>query len=588
MTELLNIRSLSVKYPSPAGVVTAVDDLSLTVQRGECVAVVGESGAGKSQAFQAALGLLPKNAQVDGQILFSGQDLLQLSLSKLNKIRGQQLAMVFQDPLSALTPHLTIAQQVCEPLRYHMGMSARAARHRAHELLERVRIDQPVRRLQQYPHELSGGMRQRVVLAMALACEPALLIADEPTTALDVTVQAQILQLLVQLRRDTGMAIVLVTHDWGVVASLADRVAVMHHGRLIELGSIQSLMNQPQHEQTRMLIQSGIDIVKKTCDVTVPTDSAAVALELRQLTVRYPPNPIPTLKHIDLELQAGESLGVVGESGSGKSTLVRAALRLSKGVAGTVVWFGRETADTVPREWRRDLQLVFQDPVASLNPRMTVAQLLREPLQVHGLEKSLDTARSATITLLQQVALPETILERYPHELSGGQCQRVALARALILKPRLLICDEAVSALDKSTQLQVITLIEQLRKQYGLALLFVSHDLAVVQRLCRRTLVLYLGHMLELGESDSVFVQPAHPYTQALLDALPVSDPTEQHRRLQAVLCSEPVTDRANITGCVFADRCRFTQDICRQQQPSWQVFNAQRAVACHRAGEWA
>jgi peptide/nickel transport system ATP-binding protein len=587
MSELLSIRSLSIRYPGAADIITAVDNLNLTVKPGECVALVGESGAGKSQAFQAALRLLPRNAQVEGQILFSGQDLLRLSQGKLNKIRGRQLVMVFQDPLSALTPHLTIAEQISEPLHYHMGMSARAARHRACELLERVKIDQPAHRLRQYPHELSGGMRQRVALAMALACEPALLIADEPTTALDVTVQAQILQLLVKLRCDTGMAIVLVTHDWGVVASLADRVAVMHQGRLIESGSIQVIMHQPQSEQTRMLIQSGIDIGKTPSAEIGVADSSTVAVELRRVTVRYPTEIVSTLEHIDLQLHVGDSLGVVGESGSGKSTLIRAALRLLREVTGTVVWFGRETADTVPREWRRDLQLVFQDPVASLSPRMTVAQLLREPLQVHGLEKSRDTAQSAIVNLLQQVALPENILERYPHELSGGQCQRVALARALILKPQVLICDEAVSALDKATQLQVIVLIEQLRRQHQLALLFVSHDLAVVRRLCRRTAVLYMGHMLELGLSDSLFTQPAHPYTRALLDAVPVADPTEQHRRLQTVIPGEPVADRANITRCVFADRCRFTQDICRQQQPLLQSLNESQVAACHRAGEW-
>jgi peptide/nickel transport system ATP-binding protein len=573
---VLDIRDLNVSFATAGGEVVAVRDFTLAVQKGECVGVVGESGAGKSQAFLAAMGLLPENARVSGSVRIDGVELLGQRAADLDRVRGAGVTMVFQDPLTSLTPHLKIAGQICESLRRHRGLSRSAARTRSLELLTAVHVPDPARRLGQYPHELSGGMRQRVMIAMALACDPLLVIADEPTTALDVTIQAQILALLAELKRERGMSLVLITHDFGVVAGLADRVVVMQGGRIVEQGAVATILKTPTHSYTRALLQAMP--AGEAAEVTAVEGngrSNEPLVEMSQLRVRF--SALRAVDGVDLEVRAGEAVGIVGESGSGKSTLARAVLQLLRPASGRIVWAGQE------QPVRRDLQIVFQDPLASLDPRMTVSEIVTEPLRVH--EPQLERAARSRMALemLRRVALAPDLLQRYPHELSGGQCQRVGIARAMILRPKLLICDEAVSALDVTTQAQIVALLEDLRREYGMALLFISHNLAVVQRLCHRVLVLYLGRMMELAPADRLHAAPAHPYTRSLLDAIPVADPDIQPARLARTLGGELPSPLTPPEGCVFHTRCPYVIEICKRRIPAWEGVGISHGVACHR-----
>jgi len=575
MRSILAIDSLSVRYDTAVGEVAAVRDFSLTVREGECVGVVGESGAGKSQAFLATMGLLARHVRVSGSARFDGLELIGQRRAQLDRVRGAGVGLVFQDPLTSLTPHLRIGDQLAEPLVRHRGLSRRAARARGFELLNRVHMTDPARRMRQYPHELSGGMRQRAMIAMALACDPKLLIADEPTTALDVTIQAQILALLAELKRERGLSLVLITHDLGVVAALADRVAVMQHGSIVEQGSVATILKEPAHPYTRQLLAALPQLDTPAAALPQPRESL---LNMQGVRVHFA--ALRALDGVDLDVRAGEALGIVGESGSGKSTLARAVLQLLHPLQGHITWLGRARPD------RRDLQMVFQDPLASLDPRMTVAEIVSEPLKVHRRELGRGARREAAQAMLQRVALAPQLLDRYPHELSGGQCQRVGIARAMILKPRLLVCDEALSALDVTTQSQIVALIEDLRREYGLALLFISHNLAVVRRLCDRVLVLYLGRMMELAPDAELYGNPLHPYTESLLEAVPVADPDIQPGRLQHALQGEPPSPLDPPSGCVFHTRCSHALDLCRRQVPAWEDTGEegiQWQVACHR-----
>jgi peptide/nickel transport system ATP-binding protein len=605
---VLRVAELSVIFDTPGGQVAAVREASLTVGRGECVGVVGESGAGKTQLFLATLGLLPATARVTGSASLGGEGLIGRGQRELDRIRGARVGLVFQDPMTSLTPHLRVGEQIAEPIVTHRGASWREARRQALALLERVHVPDAAHRMQQYPHELSGGLRQRVMIAIALACEPELLIADEPTTALDVTIQAQILALLLELKRDSGMAMVLITHDFGAVAGIADRVAVMQSGRIVELGSAAAVLKAPQHEYTRALLSQVL-----TLDAAaVPTFAAAResgvaregALEIASLAVQYPQRgashdngrALHALQDVSLELRPGEALGVVGESGSGKSTLARAALQLIRPGAGRVTWMGRNLAELSARELkrlRRDLQIVFQDPLASLDPRMRVGELVAEPLQVH--EPGLDggARQRQVMAMLARVGLGPELASRYPHELSGGQCQRVGIARAMILKPRLLVCDEPVSALDVSVQAQILDLLASLKSEHGISILLVSHNLAVVRRLCDRVLVLYRGRMMELADSPALFARPLHPYTRELLDAVPVVDPDVQPRRLARALTRVPRVQDAEgddtvSTGCSFRARCPYAIAECAARVPAWEMAPGGGWVACHRLREMA
>jgi oligopeptide/dipeptide ABC transporter ATP-binding protein len=603
---VLRIAELSVTFDTSRGEVPAVQEVSLSVGRGECLGVVGESGAGKTQLFLATLGLLPTTARVTGSAWLGREPLIGRPQSALDRIRGARVGLVFQDPMTSLTPHLRVGEQIAEPIVRHRGTSWREARGKALALLERVHVPDAARRMGQYPHELSGGLRQRVMIAIALACDPRLLIADEPTTALDVTIQAQILALLLELKRESGMGMVLITHDFGAVAGLADRVAVMRSGRIVESNTAAAVLKTPQHDYTRALLSQVLTLDSEVRPAPDAVAEAPVArddvLDIASLAVQYPQRdtwrgngrPLHALYDVSLELRPGEALGVVGESGSGKSTLVRAALHLIRPDAGRVTWMGRSLGGVSARELkrlRRDLQIVFQDPLASLDPRMTVGGIVSEPLEIH--EAQLDGAirQRRVLEMLARVGLGAEIASRYPHEISGGQCQRVGIARAMILRPRVLVCDEPVSALDVSVQAQILDLLASLKSEHGMSILLVSHNLAVVRRLCDRVLVLYRGRMMELADSRALFSHPLHPYTRELLDAVPVVDPDVQPRRLALALArltrlEEAQGDDAAATGCSFRARCPYAIPECAAHVPAWEAAPGGGRVACIRFRE--
>ena len=609
---LLRIEHLQVSYPraamrrppassaSDSATTHAVRDVSLTVRGGECLGIVGESGAGKSQIFLAALGLLPASARTAGQVWFDAQPLLGRPSAELDRIRGARIGMVFQDPMTSLTPHLLIGDQIAEPLVRHRRKGWKDARREALELLQRVGVTDAPRRMHQYPHELSGGMRQRVMIAIALGCKPALLIADEPTTALDVTTQAQILALLLELKQQLRMSLVLITHDLGVLAGVADRVAVMKDGGIVESGVIRAVLRQPRQAYTRALLAAVPQITDSVLHLA-SDQVASAALTVQALSVNYRVKVRPwqkarslsALDEASLTLRSGEALGIVGESGSGKSTLARAALRLIPAQAGRVLWLGQPVAGMRSRELRAaraGIQMVFQDPLASLDPRMTVREIVAEPLAVHRPDLS-RAARAALISsMLQRVGLDDSLGERYPHQLSGGQCQRVGIARAMVLQPRVLVCDEPVSALDVAVQGQIIELLRELKSQSGLALLFISHNLSVVRRICDRVLVLYLGRMMELARSDALFSAPLHPYTRELLLSAPIADPDLQPERLRSTVPGEAPSPLQPPSGCVYRTRCVHATAVCSTSRPAWDCGDAEQAhcVACHHWRELA
>ena len=630
--DVLSLEGLSVTFMTPGGEVAAVRDFSLRVGRGECVGIVGESGAGKSQAFLAAMGLLAGNGRASGKVMFGGGsvDLLTLGGAALDRIRGARIGMVFQDPMTSLTPHIPVGDQVAEPMVRHLGLSWREARARALSLLQQVHVTDAPRRMTQFPHELSGGMRQRVMIAIALACDPELLIADEPTTALDVTIQAQILSLLAELKREREMAMVLITHDFGAVAGVADRVAVMQSGRLVELDTVRAVMKTPRHPYTQALLRAlspqGIPSLAarspqmeghapsvsggsqpRPGHVGIPASARALdaptagmpvpTLTISHLHVQF---PVPrgwfarsvALRAVDdvsFDLYPGEALGIVGESGSGKSTLARAALRLLRPSAGRIVWLGKPVeglSAAALKPLRRNLQIVFQDPLASLDPRMSVGEIVAEPLLVHRPELGAVERAREVADMLVRVGIAPGLVTRYPHEFSGGQCQRIGIARAMVLKPRLLVCDEPVSALDISIQEQIVTLLADLKREYGMSILFVSHNLGVVRRLCDRVLVLYLGRMMELAPAERLYTAPRHPYTRELLEAVPIPDPDLQPARLGRVLTGEAPSPLSPPSGCVYRTRCPLAAEVCRTEIPAWEEND--HAVACHRWREVA
>ncbi|HEY5666704.1 MAG TPA: ABC transporter ATP-binding protein [Gammaproteobacteria bacterium] len=566
---VLSARDFNVRFATADGEVHAVRSVSFDIAEGECLGVVGESGSGKSQLFLGAVGLLASNGVAEGKMTYRGRDLTALSQARLNSIRGSGITMIFQDPLTSLTPHMRIGDQIIESLRVHHKMKGDEARKRAIESLELVRIPEAKRRLRQYPHELSGGMRQRVMIAMATACGPDLLIADEPTTALDVTVQAQILEIMRDLKDELKTAIVLISHDMGVIAAMADRVEVMREGEFVESGSIDDIFYAPQHDYTRMLLDSmpRVDQPDRPGHENLQPLGAPERhpnlLEVESLSVHFPIRvegwiprykPLRAVDGVSFSLREGETLGVVGESGCGKSTLARAVLALLPATAGVVLWSGSNLGEAdkeAIRKLRKELQIVFQDPLASLDPRMTIGQSIGEPVRAlePGLERSVVTGRVREV--LEQVGLDPAWINRYPHEFSGGQNQRVGIARAMIVKPRLVICDEAVSALDVSVQAQVIDLILSLQKAFGMSMIFISHDLSVVRQVSHRVMVLYLGRVVELAGRNDIYEDPRHPYTRALISAVPIPDPRKERAKERIPLPDElpsPLDTRAALT----------------------------------------
>ena len=517
---LLCVEHLSVQF----GDTRVVDDLSFSIAAGEKFALVGESGSGKTVSALSVL-KLNQDAQYSGRILLNGDDMIARSEQSMRAVRGKEAAMIFQEPMTALNPLYTIGNQIAEVLMLHEGLSAKAAAQRTVVLLEKTGITEPARRALAYPHQLSGGQRQRAMIAMALACKPKLLIADEPTTALDVTIQVQILELLNQLQRDENMAVLLISHDLNLVRHFADRVGVMEQGKLVETAATADLFAAPVHAYTRKLLASHptrtVDEVAHDAPVLLKAQALRCTFTLSQGWLRK--RDFVAVDGVDLQLHRGETLGIVGESGSGKSTLGMALLRLSSARVAGAIDFDGNAISAMPasavRPLRARMQVVFQDPYAALSPRLTIEQIVGEGLALHRPDLSVAQQRQEVVAALHEVGLPENILSRYPHEFSGGQRQRIAIARVVVLKPELLLLDEPTSALDVTVQQQVLQLLSQLQRKYGMSYVFISHDLAVIRAMAHQVLVMKDGKVVESGKVEAVLRQPQQAYTQALLAA---------------------------------------------------------------------
>jgi peptide/nickel transport system ATP-binding protein len=579
MQPLLSITDLCIQFKTEEGIITAVENSSFTIHPSEIVALVGESGSGKSVTSLAIMQLLPMQQTMynSGKIIFNKNDstinLLQVSETELRKIRGNEIAMIFQEPMTSLNPVFTCGSQVMEAIQLHQKVNKEEAKKRTIQLFEKVKLPNPEVMLHRYPHQLSGGQKQRVMIAMAMSCNPALLIADEPTTALDVTVQKTILQLIKDLQQETGMAVLFITHDLGVVQDIADKVVVMYKGKIVEQGPINEIFNQPRHPYTKALLAcrpglhpkgKRLPIVsdfmetengklkaesenKKTLAVDLwpliddqhiynghqPTTNSQLLLKVEDLNVWFPEQKklfgksssfIKAVNNVSFEVYAGETLGLVGESGCGKTTLGRALLRLVEPTSGSIILNGEDIIIkplSVFKKQRKDLQIAFQDPYSSLNPRISIGKAIAEPMLVHGLQSGKKQAKEKVIELLEKVNLNASHYNRYPHEFSGGQRQRIVIARALALQPSFIVWDESVSALDVSVQAQVLNLLNDLKKEFGFTSIFISHDLSVVRYLCDRIIVMNKGIIEETGSANDIYIHPQTDYTRQLLEAIP-------------------------------------------------------------------
>jgi len=611
---LLSVSDLCVTYHGEQ-TVRAVQTLSYELRAGETLGIVGESGSGKTQGALALMGLLPETAAVSGSAVFAHEgassELLTLGEAELNRIRGSAMAMIFQDPMTALNPHLTIGRQMSRVLERHRGLSRSDALAAAADMLDAVRVPEAKARLSQYPHEMSGGMRQRIMIATALLCRPSLLIADEPTTALDVTVQAQILELMADLQRELGTAVLLITHDMGVVAANCDRVLVMKDGVERETGDVGQIFAAPSDQYTKDLLaavprlDAASSAIKASGEAESPASSepqSRVAgdrprqpplLSVDGLRVEFdagreslfgPRRALKAVDDVSFTLAPGETLGIVGESGCGKSTLARGVLQLLDDYSGRVAMLGDELGSlsaAALKARRADLQVVFQDPLASLNPRMTVGDIVAEPLRTFRPELSAQQRLEKVQALLTRVGLEPAHAYRYPHEFSGGQCQRIGIARALISEPQLVVCDEPVSALDVSVQAQVIDLLMSLQHELGLTLIFIAHDLAVVRHISHRVMVMYLGRIAEIAPSDRLYDGPLHPYTQALISAVPIPDPIVERERERRLLVGDVPSPLDPPSGCAFRTRCPLADTRCAAERPVLRSVGATQ-VACH------
>ena len=563
----LEVKNLSVEFDVRGEPIKAVSDVSWNVKKGETLAIVGESGSGKSVSALAILKLIPDppGKITSGSIFYEGEDIANASDRKIRDIRGKNISMIFQEPMTSLNPLMTIGKQISETLDRHLNLSTKETYIKAKDILDLVQIPDSKRWLNGYPHEMSGGMRQRVMIAMALVCKPNILIADEPTTALDVTIQAQILGLIKKLQREIGMSVIFITHDMGVVAEVADRVVVMLRGKKVEEGNVNEIFHNPKHPYTKSLLSvvpklgsmkgrplpakfSNIDIKRSEGDDVVDTNNNELIdikdnvrrsnppiLEITNLTTRFSVKSgfgfsngnVHAVEGIDLLLQQGETLGLVGESGCGKSTLGKSIMRLVEPTSGKIKIKGQDIISLSKKDMfpvRKDVQIVFQDPYSSLNPRYTAGKIVSEGMLLHKICKETEIP-DKLIEIFEKVGLSEFHINNYPHEFSGGQRQRIGLARALALNPSIIIADEAVSALDVSIQAQVVNLMMELQEEYSLSYLFISHDMAVIERVCHRVAVMYLGEIVELGTRRQVFENPQHPYTKKLMKAVPIADP---------------------------------------------------------------
>jgi peptide/nickel transport system ATP-binding protein len=677
---ILQVSDLRTQFFTDAGVVRAVDGVSFSVAAGETLGIVGESGSGKTVAALSLIRLLEDPARiVGGQVRFQGRDIVKMSQEELRNIRGDGIAMVFQDPMTSLNPVLKIARQLAETMLVHGRLDERQALDRSVSLLGRMGITAPERAINSYPHQFSGGMRQRVMLAMGFANEPSLLIADEPTTALDVTIQAQILDLIAELNRDYNTAIVLISHDLGVIASVCARVVVMYAGEVVEEGPTEAILSDPRHPYTWALInavpridrhvpgqrrlvtiegappdpmahpagcrfaprcpfridkctehpdlvelapgrksrcwvtQAGNSLPSPSTRATVPAqakvgiDHGAGAklergermLELRGVVKHFPlpktsffggREVVHAVDGVDLDVAQGETVGLVGESGCGKSTLARVVARIHEPTAGSVIFHGQDIAHAAQsriRPLRRHMQMVFQDPYASLNPRMTVADILGEPLRVHNITSSEADTQKRISELLDVVGLSPKAAARYPHEFSGGQRQRISIARALSVRPDFIIADEPISALDVNIQAQIINLLIDLQERFGLTYLFIAHDLAVVRHISDRVVVLYLGKVAEVASADELFAKPLHPYTRYLISAVPIPDAAVEKRRKRLPLQGEPPSALNPPSGCRFRTRCPIAKAICADVVPPVVEHRPGHFAACHFPGQF-
>jgi peptide/nickel transport system ATP-binding protein len=551
---LLQVRDLDVRFrvDRKHEPFRAVKGISFDVPTNSTVALVGESGSGKSVSAMSILGLLPENAIVgaSSQVLYGGRDLLRAPMSEMQAIRGRDISVIFQEPMTSLNPVFTVGEQIAETLRLHMGMTGRQAQARVVELLNEVGIPNPQLRVNSYPHEMSGGQQQRVMIAMAIACEPKLLIADEPTTALDVTIQKQILDLLAKLKEKHQMSVLFITHDLGVVGDIADHVVVMQNGEIQEQGAVRQIFESPQHPYTKALLACRPRLDRRPRRLPVIDDflkgdgrphldertrgtspSDPIILEVKGLNKTFflkegffGKRPIPAVKDVSFKLPKGKTLGLVGESGSGKTTVGLTLMRLHEATSGEVLFEGKDLLKLTNREmmaYRRRIQIIFQNPYASLNPRFTVGQILVEPMKIHGIGRDQNERVSMAFALLKRVGMTEQSFYKYPHEFSGGQRQRIAIARCLTMKPDVLICDESVSALDVSVQAQVLNLLQDLQDEYGMSYIFISHDLAVVKYISDEIMVMNDGVIVEMADSDEIYRAPKQEYTRKLLSSIP-------------------------------------------------------------------
>ncbi|MFT5193248.1 MAG: peptide/nickel transport system ATP-binding protein [Cellvibrionaceae bacterium] len=673
MTHLLEVKNLKTRFHTEEGTVHAVNGISYKLNKGESLAIVGESGSGKSVGVLSIMGLIPNPpGEIEaGEVIFNGQDLLKLPANKVRNIRGREIAMVFQDPMTSLNPVLTIGRQLTESLERHLRMSRTDANKRSVDLMSLVGIPNAADRISDYPHQFSGGQRQRIGIAMALLCDPSLLIADEPTTALDVTIQAQIMELVAKLQKELGMAIIWITHDLGVVARLVEKVAVMYGGFIVEMAPVHDLYKLTSHPYTLGLLES-IPTIEGSADKLIPipglppdllqeathcpfaprcrfavdrcweenpplqqvsddhfsacwrwedirdginlpaketvelaevreSDFDEVLLKVENLKKHFPvqqgflrrqTGAVQAVDGVSFEIMRGETLGLVGESGCGKSTTGQTILQLLEPTAGRVILDGQDLTQLGKEDLRlarRNMQMIFQDPYASLNPRITVGSIVREALEIHEIgDKASQDAR--VHELLELVGLNPNFVNRYPHEFSGGQRQRIGIARALATNPSFIVADEPISALDVSIQAQVINLLMELKSQLGLTYLFIAHDLSMVRYISDRVAVMYLGRIVELSGREQLFDRPLHPYTQALLSAIPVPDPDKEAQRERLILQGDVPNPANPPQACRFHTRCSFVTDICKKVDPEFRNLGSDsepHMVACHHADQF-